>query len=291
MNVLSLFDGMSCGNIALNRVGIHVDKYYASEIDKWAIKVTQENFPSTIQLGDIENWRDWDLDWSSIGLLIGGSPCQGFSYSGKKLAFDDPRSKLFFTYVDILSHICSLNPRVEFLLENVRMKKDFLNIITDHLGVDPVYIDSRDFSALSRPRYYWSNISFEEPRGDKGVTLSDILEAPREDMPWLTDKAVARLDAINRRAKEKGLGYKDCILTGEDKFLNLDANFFKGPDGKRGVIKQEGRLRMPTPLECERLQTVPDFYTKGVSNTQRYKLLGNGWTVDVISHILKGVNQ
>ena len=135
MVVLSLFDGISCGQIALERAGIKVDKYYASEVDKYAITVTQANYPDTIQLGDVTKWREWDIDWGGIDLLIGGSPCQGFSFAGKQLAFDDPRSKLFFVYVDILNHIRSLNPDVKFLLENVKMKKEHLAVITEQLGV------------------------------------------------------------------------------------------------------------------------------------------------------------
>lgn len=133
MNVLSLFDGMSCGQIALNCIGINPEVYYASEVDKYAIKVTQANFPNTVQLGDVTQWQSWNIDWSSIDLLIGGSPCQGFSFAGKQLAFDDPRSKLFFVYVDILNHIKSVNPRIKFMLENVKMKKEFLAVITESL--------------------------------------------------------------------------------------------------------------------------------------------------------------
>jgi len=133
MNVLSLFDGISCGMIALERAGIEVDKYYASEIDKYAAKVSEANYPDIIRLGDVADWREWDIDWPSIDLLIGGSPCQGFSFAGKQLAFDDPRSKLFFVYVDILNHIKALNPNVKFLLENVRMKKEYLDVITKEL--------------------------------------------------------------------------------------------------------------------------------------------------------------
>ena len=133
MNVLSLFDGISAGQVALERAGIEVTNYYASEVDKYAIKVTVANYPNTIQLGDVTKWRDWDIDWASIDLLIGGSPCQGFSFAGKQLAFDDPRSKLFFVYVDILNHIRSVNPDVKFLLENVKMKKEFLDVITEKL--------------------------------------------------------------------------------------------------------------------------------------------------------------
>lgn len=150
MNVLSLFDGMSCGQIALRDLGVGVDRYYASEIDKHAIAQTQLNFPGTIQLGNVERWREWDIDWSSIDLLIGGSPCQGFSFAGKQLAFNDPRSRLFFAYVDILNHIKMYNSEVKFLLENVVMKKEHINVITECLGVHPVMINSALVSAQNQ---------------------------------------------------------------------------------------------------------------------------------------------
>ena len=163
MNVLSLFDGMSCGRIALDRAGIEVTSYHASELDKYAIKVTQANWPETVQLGDVTQWREWDIDWRGIDLLIGGSPCQGFSFAGKKLAFDDPRSKLFFVYVDILNHIKSVNPDVKFMLENVRMKKEYLAIISEQLGVEPAFINSALVSAQNRRRFYWTNWKVEQP--------------------------------------------------------------------------------------------------------------------------------
>ena len=142
MNVLSLFDGMSCGQIALLEQGFVIDKYYASEIDKPAIKQTKVNFPNTVELGDVTNWRNWDIDWSSINLILAGSPCQGFSFAGKQLAFDDLRSKLFFVFVEILNHCKQLNPNVKFLLENVNMKKDYLRIISEYVGLFPVNINS-----------------------------------------------------------------------------------------------------------------------------------------------------
>ncbi|PTT96632.1 DNA (cytosine-5-)-methyltransferase, partial [Pseudomonas sp. HMWF031] len=154
VNVLSLFDGLSCGQIALNRIGIKPEVYYAAEVDKYAIKVTQANYPKTVQLGDVTQWREWDINWASIDLLIGGSPCQGFSFAGKQLAFHDPRSKLFFVYVDILNHIKSVNPNVKFMLENVKMKKEYLAVISEHLGVEPVFINSALVSAQNRQRYY-----------------------------------------------------------------------------------------------------------------------------------------
>ena len=157
ITVLSLFDGMSCGQIALKQLGVNILKYYASEIDKYAIAQTQFNFPDTIQLGSVENWRSWNIDWKSIDLILAGSPCQGFSFAGKQLAFDDPRSKLFFVFIDILNHIRKLNPNVKFLLENVDMKRKHMKIISDYCGVFPVNINSNLVSAQNRNRWYWTN--------------------------------------------------------------------------------------------------------------------------------------
>jgi DNA (cytosine-5)-methyltransferase 3A len=175
MNVLSLFDGMSCGRLAFQRSGISVDRYYASEVDKNALLISRLRHPDTIFLGDIRSWRSWAIDWSSIDVLIGGSPCQGFSYSGKQLAFDDPRSVLFFEYVDVLNHIRKANPDILFLLENVNMKSEFMDVITGFLGVSPVFINSSLFSAQSRKRQYWCNWAIDLPT-DRGVLLSDVLE-------------------------------------------------------------------------------------------------------------------
>src|SRR5690554_8051032 len=179
INVLSLFDGMSCGRIALERAGIKVNNYFASEIDKHAIKVTQHNYPDTIQLGSVTEIKGTDLP--QIDLLIGGSPCQGFSFAGKQLNFDDPRSKLFFVYVDILNHIRSVNPEIKFMLENVKMKKEYLAVISEQLGVEPVFINSALVSAQNRQRYYWANWEFGQPE-DKGIVLADILESENN---WL----------------------------------------------------------------------------------------------------------
>lgn len=188
MKVLSLFDGMSCGQIALNRIGITPEKYYASEIDKHAIKITMSNYPGTIQLGDVTKWREWDIDWTSIDLLIGGSPCQGFSFAGKQLAFDDPRSKLFFVYVDILNHLRSVNPNVKFMLENVKMKKEHLAVISETLGVEPIFINSALVSAQNRQRYYWCNWHVEQPI-DKGIVLADVIDGGCADRvkSWCID--------------------------------------------------------------------------------------------------------
>lgn len=273
MNVLSLFDGMSCGQVALERAGVKVENYYASEIDKYAIEITMKNYPNTIQLGDVENWREWDINWKSIDLLIGGSPCQGFSSAGMQLNFDDPRSKLFFVYVDILNHIKSVNPNVQFLLENVKMKSEWEEVITNALGVNPILIDSSLITAQMRTRLYWINfpVTFPKPRD---VKLEDILES----------------------------GYVD-----REKSYCIDANYYKGSNAKSYLEKRrrqvvilepitdiekqmnEGKFRKLTPVECERLFTLPDNYTEGVSNTQRYKMLGNGWSIDVVAHFFKGL--
>lgn len=174
INVLSLFDGISCGQIALNRAKIKYNNYFASEIDKYCITVTQANYPNTIQLGDVTKVRTRTLP--KINLLLGGSPCQGFSFAGKGLAFDDPRSKLFFQYIRLLKSIRKTNPKVKFLLENVRMKKEHLDVITKLLGVKPICINSALVSAQNRTRYYWTNIKDIEQPKDKNIILSDILE-------------------------------------------------------------------------------------------------------------------
>ena len=174
INVLSLFDGISCGQIALKRCGIEVNNYFSSEIDKNAIKVTQYNFPETVQLGDVCGWKNWNIDWSSIDLLIGGSPCQGFSFAGKMLNFQDVRSKLFFEFVDILNHLKQQNKKIKFLLENVNMKEEYKSIISKELSVEPVFINSRIVSAQDRKRLYWSNFTIL-PLEDKGISVKGII--------------------------------------------------------------------------------------------------------------------
>jgi site-specific DNA-cytosine methylase len=203
MNVLSLFDGISCGQIALNRVGIEYKNYFASEIDKHAIKVTQTNFPNTIQLGSVENWKEWNIDWSKIDLLIGGSPCQGFSSSGKGLNFEDPRSKLFFEFSNILNHIKSVNPQVKFLLENVKMKPEWCDVITECLGVNYVEINSSFFSAQNRVRYYWCNFDIL-PYTDKGIILSDIIETDYSANPQnMRGLKLNKAKIVGRRINER----------------------------------------------------------------------------------------
>ena len=338
MNVLSLFDGMSCGQLALQRAGIQVENYFAAEIDKYAIKVTQTNFPDTVQLGDVtkvkaEGQQLYDPFGCGheIDLLIGGSPCQGFSFAGKQLNFDDPRSKLFWEYVRLLK---ALKPKY-FLLENVKMKKESMDVITRALRVDPIFINSRLFSAQNRPRMYWTNIPFDVPTEDKGIVLRDILEPEVEEKYYAGKKLRESYmggNQLNPKYKSQcntiyptdgkfatlcagthgySFGYVPApspdglILVGDagisDKYSYVNRVYH--PDGKGpSLVSSDGGHLQPkisdntttyrklTPLECERLQTVPEGYTdKGISDTQRYKMLGNGWTVDVVSHIMKGL--
>ena len=305
MNVLSLFDGMSCGQIALERAGLEVDNYFASEIDKYAISIAQKNYPNTKELGDVTSWGKWLLP--QVDLVLAGSPCQGFSQAGRGLNFEDPRSKLFFEFVEILNYH---KPKY-FLLENVMMKKEYQDVISKYLGVEPVVINSALVSAQNRKRLYWTNLPITQPE-NRGLVIYDILE----------DKGIPVIKS-----------HGEYQLRPE-KAMCIDANYWKGPDnhGQRTIIleceelghailnghdflkrvysiwhkcptltavcggNQERKIAMDgihwrklTPIECERLQTVPDNYTEGVSNSQRYKMLGNGWTVDVIAHILKGI--
>lgn len=279
MNVLSLFDGMSCGQIALERAGINVSRYYAAELDKYAITVTQANYPDTIQLGDVTAWREWDIDWASIDLLIGGSPCQGFSFAGKQLAFDDPRSKLFFVYVDILNHIRSLNPGVKFLLENVKMKKEYLDVISEQLGVEPVFINSALVSAQNRQRFYWANWEFGQPSA-KNICFNDIADAPIR----LSQSRAAKVVRAGTLARGSQ-GYRIYADHGKSPCLLCN------PAGGNKPIyfgTQENYKRM-TLSEAERLQTVPVGYTAQAGETARWRMLGNGWTVDVVTHIFNSI--
>lgn len=289
MIVLSLFDGISAGRVALDRAGIPVERYYRAEIDKYATQVAHNNYPDSSDLGDVLNWREWDIDWSSVDLLIGGSPCQGFSFAGKQLAFDDPRSRLFFVFHEILYHIYTCNPRVKYMLENVKMKKEHLDVITSRLGVSPVLINSALVSAQNRQRYYWYNWKCEQP-DDKGIVLRDII-----------DDSLNLAESIRpcNRIKEGDVGHiaETSDIKGMDCIKRVYGQGGKAPTlTTMGGGHREPKLavtdtlyRKLSPLECERLQTFPDNYTAGVSNTQRYKSLGNSWTVDVIAHIFSAL--
>jgi len=350
-NVVSLFDGMSCAMIGFDMADINVGKYYASEIDKYATLVSKKNYPDIIRLGDVTKWKEWDIDWASIDLVMAGSPCQGFSFAGKQLAFDDPRSKLFFVFIDILKHVKSMNPKVNFLLENVVMVEEYNDVISSLLGeiypervtqsdmfragrLEPIMINSALVSAQNRKRLYWCNWEVEQPR-DKGIVLKDILQGDLEierktinnkvkeatQKGYVEAKVGEGLDLTFPQSKtrrgrlmktkcntltaanyEYGI-VETCIQIGEADLNGHDIiKRVYSPNGKSPTLtsntggNQEPKTstdmitwRKLTPLECERLQTVPDNYTDCVSNSQRHKMLGNGWTVDVIAHILKGL--
>ena len=317
MRVLSLFDGMSCGQIALKKAGIPVTKYFASEIDKHAIKVTQANFPDTIQLGSVTGVTTDQV--GEIDLLIGGSPCQGFSFAGKNLNFDDPRSKLFFEYVRLLKE---LKPKY-FLMENVRMSKKSQDIISEHLGVEPIVINSNLVSAQNRHRLYWTNIPFDMPT-DKGIVLSDIIEGgvvDREKSHCLDAnyfKGGNLKSYFRKNRRQLVFDSQDALFCASIVGRKINPETGKRDDNnpnlpmvqrleiqseghiktgalntvqKTNVLTDTKRWRNLTPLECERLQTVPEGYTNHVSNTQRFRMLGNGWTVDVIKSIFGGLTN
>ena len=282
--VLSLFDGISCGRIALERANIEVDRYYASEIDKYAIQISKKNYPDIIQLGDINNWKEWNVDWSNIDLLIGGSPCQGFSFAGKKLNFQDPRSKLFFVYVDILNHIKSLNPNIKFLLENVKMKSDYQNVINQYLGVKPVKINSGLVAAARRDRLYWTNFNIEIPE-DKGITFDDINQHQNN---WLSTDYI---DKISKwKAQQDPIKCATYIGT-SSKLPCLTARGYNQSHSGMILITDGTRYRYLSNEEAELAMTLPIGYTDGISNKERAKCIGNGWTVDVITHIFKNLKN
>jgi len=309
MNVLSLFDGMSCGRIALDKLGIQPGFYFAAEIDKWAIQIAKKNYPDTIHLGDVRDvmWPE-SFDGVKIDLLIGGSPCQGFSFAGNQLNFDDPRSKLFFEFVRLLKEC---KPKY-FLLENVRMKKESQDIISEYLGVEPVEINSSLVSAQNRKRLYWTNIPMDGLPENKGIMLRDIIEsgyADREkshclDASYYKGGNANMLRSYIQKSKRQIVFGDGCNqvgiaddINGQDiikRIYSIEGKCptlttMQGGHREPKIAVDDLHWRKLTPLECERLQTVPDGYTEGVSNTQRYKMLGNGWTVDVISHIMKGM--
>lgn len=300
-SVLSLFDGMSCGQIALNRSGIKYDQYFASEIDKHAIKVTQANYPNTIQLGDVREIKAENLP--KIDLLIGGSPCQGFSFSGKQLNFEDPRSKLFFEFVRLVKE---LQPKY-WLLENVVMKTEFEQIISEHLGVQPIKINSSLVSAQNRVRLYWANFEISQPT-DKGINLIDILETNELINPSaIRGRRLNKATILGRRLNERGVredynkdvpitqclevrstntNKSNCLTT-----VEKDNVLTTMPIGRyKEAFKNKLPFRYYTLKEYCRLQTVPENYFAGVvSESQAKKMLGNGWTVDVISHIFNHI--
>lgn len=280
MNILSLFDGISCGRVALQRAGIDVENYYASELDTHAIRVSQKNWPDIVQIGDVCGVRVADLPFVP-DLIIGGSPCQGFSFSGKQLNFNDPRSALFFEYVRILEEARAINPNVKFILENVKMKAEYLDAISERLGVNPRFFNSEKCSAQSRPRYYWFNWDVDEIQ-DMGIVLKDILVDDWEEKHLCSPNHLKRLaESTDVPKRFSVIDPQKAICMTARQFANWRGTYVTTPKG----------IRKLTPVECERLQNLPDNYTAGIPDGQRYKALGNGWTVDVVAHILKGIKN
>ena len=376
MNVLNLFGGMEVGRLAMDRANISVDNYFSAEIDPYAIKIANKNHPDIIQLGDVTHPTTLDKivhNNISIDLLMGGSPCQGFSFAGEQLAFDDPRSKLFFEFIRIMNE---LKPKY-VLLENVRMKKQFEDVITEHMGFPPQLLNSSKVSAQNRWRNYWFgmliNGKYEQiiipPMEDKGLVLKDILQTDHDEPPVPINernarhhknpnqKALCTTATMYKGAGNNGMTLVDRLMpVGEaEEYAHYNYRATKevyhmdgkaptlltmqggnrepkvatySPKGGRIVnrridtngVRKDYQMDLPlepqvevrsddktnclttvqkdnvvvegmtwrklTPVECERLQTLPDNYTEGVSKTQRYKMIGNGWTVDVIAHIL-----
>lgn len=292
INVLSLFDGLSAGQVALQRAGIRYNKYFACEIDKYASKVTGHNFPDTIHLGDVSKVRGQDLP--NIDLLIGGSPCQGFSFLGKQLNFEDPRSILFFEFVRLLKE----TKPTYFLLENVKMKQVYQDVITEALGVAPIEINSSLVSAQDRSRLYWTNIPNVEQPKDRNILLKDIIDGKlgsvedsnkfeilrklKSTRPRIASLYISETGFRPVRACGGGIGEVGRIYADKAKKAGTLTTKYTPL-----ILLENNEYRKITPIEAERLQTLPDNYSDVVSDFQRYKLLGNGWTVDSISHILK----
>lgn len=280
MNVLSLFNGMNTGRQALENVGIKVEKYYSSEIKPYAIELTQYHFPDTIQVGDVTKWKEWDIDWKSIDLVLSGSPCQDLSAAGKRAGINGKKSSLFFVFVEILEHIKSLNPKVLFLQENVgSASKLDVGIMSRALGVYPVRINSSLVTAQLRDRYYWSNIRTKED-GMFGDIVTDI--------PQPKDKGILFKDIITS-------GYVDtdkhtCLNTLSGAMENSKQEYLLHRNETTGMItliKENEKVRTVNKVEMCRLQGFPDNYCDILSTKKAGSLLGDGWTLPIIEHIFK----
>ena len=314
MNVLSLFDGISCGMIALERANIKVDNYYSSEIEKSAIDISKKNYPNIIRMGDITKINKETLsNLPKIDLILAGSPCQGFSRNGNMLNFEHEQSKLFFDFIKILNWIRDNNNRdVKFLLENVEMKKEWKDIITSYVKVTPLDINSKLVSAQNRPRTYWTNIPNASIPEDKNINLYDILELDHQydliDYQGIkidssfNKKEINLINIVNKEVRISQATKQGYIIAEDGDGINLSFPTSKTRRGR--VVKKKsntldkqcnicvyynGILRKLSLVELERLQTLPDGYTEGVSDNKRKNAIGNGWTVDAITYLLKGL--
>lgn len=315
MNVLSLFDGISCGMVALERANIEVDRYYSSEIEESAIEISKNNYTDIIRLGDVTKIDKEDLvKLPKIDLILAGSPCQGFSRNGNMLNFEHIQSKLFFNFIEILSIIrLHNNIDVKFLLENVEMKKEWEDVITEYTGVNPIDINSKLMSAQNRPRTYWTNIQNVDVPSDLNIKLKDVLVNVNTSNFVLhqglliddsfNEKELNLINVVDGEVRISQATKQGYIVANDGDGINLSFPTSKTRRGR--VIKQktntldkqcnicvyyDGILRKLTIEELEKLQTLPVGYTKGVSETKRKAAIGNGWTVDVIAHILSYLN-
>lgn len=278
IKVLSLFDGMWCWLVALKRIGITPFSYYASEIDPYAKYIAKRNNPEITHIGNVKRVNGFDYEW--IDLLIWWSPCQWFSFAWKQLNFNDNRSKLFFEYVRILHEA---KPKY-FLLENVVMKKEWIDIISHELGVNPIEINSGLVSAQNRRRLYRTNIPNVTQPKDKWIKMRNIMQSFVPKEYYLT---LSQIEAI-KHWKSYQNPLKNILLP-QSKSATLTARWAWEYHSGMILIRDKWKIRTLTPLECERLQTLPDNYTAGIDTTQRYKMLGNGWTVDVVAHIFRWI--
>ena len=315
MNILSLFDGCSGARLALSKASIKVNRYYSSEIDKYALEVANANFPedSKYRLGDITKIKGADLP--KIDIIIGGSPCQGFSFAGNQLNFKHSESKLFFEFIRLLKEI---KPKY-FLLENVLMKKEYQNVISCELAkiyptsdvlfgtgkVEPIMINSAKLSAQSRKRLYWANFPIKQPK-NTGVYIKDILENNIIDKKLkyinrkIINKKLKNVPIQIGKIKDGGFEMNNRVYLDQGKSPTITTGSSSNKEVKIGIYKETNSWqenhhnifwRKITPLEAERLQTLPDNYTDHVSKSQRYKMIGNGFTINVISHILSNISE
>jgi DNA (cytosine-5)-methyltransferase 3A len=324
MNVVSLFNGMNTGRQALENVGIKVNKYYSSEIKPYAIQLTQHHFPDTIQVGDVTKWKEWDIDWKSIDLILSGSPCQDLSAAGKRAGINGSKSSLFFVFVEILEHIKTLNPKVLFLQENVgSASKLDVGIMSRALGVYPVRINSSLVTAQLRDRYYWSNIKTKEtmfdivtdipqPK-DRGIMFKDIItdgyvERVKANAMLQSDykqfvKCPIKEDILIKKRIAKGKQTPNLVYVDTDKHICLRPSTIrigrvtkeKSPclmESLNNLYSYKDKIvRTVNQIEMERLQGFPDGYTSILSKAKAGSLLGDGWTLPIIEHIFSFINK
>jgi len=323
MKVVSLFNGMNTGRQALENVGIKVNKYYSSEIKPYAIELTQYHFPDTIQVGDVTKWKEWDIDWKSIDLILSGSPCQDLSAAGKRAGINGSKSSLFFVFVEILEHIKKLNPKVLFLQENVgSASKLDVGIMSRALGVYPVRINSKLVTAQLRDRYYWSNIKTKEtmfdivtdipqPK-DLGIMFKDIVTGGRVERVKANAmlesdykhiiKDEIKQDIYIKKRLAKGKQTPNLIYVDTDKHTCLNTGSGKGGSQKYlkhrnettvmlTLIQENEIVRTVNKIEMCRLQGFPDDYCDILTTAKAGSLLGDGWTLPIIEHIFNFIER